>query len=59
VEGPAERTEADESDFKADVGHTVVRFAEQEHRSLNPAALQVAVRRLPERGPERPDEVSI
>jgi hypothetical protein len=58
VERPAERAKADEANLEADVRHRPVRFAEEEHRSLNSTPLQVAMRGLSERGPERPDEMS-
>src|SRR4051812_44248672 len=57
AEGPAERPEAREPDVEADVGDGAVGLAEQEHRPLDAAALEVAVRRLAERRPERADEV--
>src|SRR2546423_238896 len=58
AERAAECAEADEADVEADVGHRSVRFAQQLHRPLDPAPLEVAVRRLAERGAELPAEVS-
>src|SRR4051794_35583688 len=58
-ERPAERPEAGEPDLEADVAHRAIRLAQQEHRALDPPALEVAVRRLAERRPERPDEVRL
>src|SRR4051812_28453377 len=57
AEGPAERSEAREADVHADVRHRAVALPQQQHRALYPAALQVAVRRLAERGPEGADEM--
>src|SRR5882724_6762632 len=59
AEGPAERAQAREPDVQADVGHAAVGFAQQEHRALDPTALQVAVRGLAERSPEGADEVRL
>src|SRR3954463_9045795 len=53
----AERPQAREADVEADLGHAAVALAEQEHRSLDPAALQVAMRCLAESGTEGADEV--
>ena len=53
----AERAEAVESDVEADLGHGTVGLAQQLHRTLHPAALQVAVRRLAKRRPELAAEV--
>ena len=39
-----------EADAQADVGDGAVGLSKQEHRALDPAPLQVAVRRLPEDG---------
>src|SRR3954469_11249526 len=59
AERPAERPQAGEADVEADVGHAAVGLDEQEHRPLDAPALEVAVRRLAERRPERPDEVRL
>ena len=59
AERPAERPQAGEPDVEADVGHAAVGLAQQEHRPLDPPALQIAVRRLAERGAKRPDEVRL
>src|SRR5262245_54063121 len=48
AEGAAEGTEAVEPDVEGDLGDGTVGLAEELHRALHPAALQVAVRRLPE-----------
>src|SRR3954447_3110275 len=58
-EGAAERPEAGEADVEADVRDAVVGRAQQEHRPLDAAALEVAVRRLAERRSERADEVRL
>src|SRR4029077_1625965 len=58
AKGAAEGPEAAESDVEADVGDVVARFAQEEHGALDPAALQVAVRRLAESRSERADKVS-
>src|SRR5215213_11129608 len=58
-ECPAERPEAREANVEADLGHAAVGLPEQEHRSLDPAALQVAMRRLAERRAKGPDEVRL
>src|ERR671919_1004142 len=47
-EGPAERAQAREAHVEADLGYAAVGLPEQEHRPLDPAALQVAMRRLAE-----------
>src|SRR5690349_7318492 len=59
AERPAERPEAGEADVEADVGHAAVGLHEQEHRPLDAPALQVAMRRLAEGGPEGADEVRL
>src|SRR3954462_4990247 len=56
AEGAAERPEAGEADVEADVGHAAVGLHEQEHRALDPPALQVAMRGLAEGGPEGADK---
>src|SRR5580765_4229294 len=58
-ECPAERPEARKANVEADLGHTAVGLPEQEHRTLDPAALQVAMRRLAERGAKGPDEMRL
>src|SRR5579885_2323744 len=50
-ERPAERAEAAEPDVEADLGDRPTGLAEQFHRPLHPAALQVAMGRFAERGP--------
>src|SRR6266576_3678581 len=57
AERAAESAEAVEPDLEADLGDVAVRFAEHEHRSLDAAALEVAMRSLPECGTEGADEV--
>src|SRR4051794_26703007 len=52
-EGAAERAEAREAHLEADLGHGPPGLAQQRHGALQPAALQVAMRRLAERVPER------
>src|SRR5215207_2374133 len=59
AERPAEGPEAGEADVEADLRHAAVGLAQQEHRALDAAALQVTVRGLAERRPERPDEVRL
>src|SRR5207253_11502258 len=59
AERSTERAQAGEADIEADVGHAAGRLAQQEHRALDTAALQVAVRGLPERRVERADEVRL
>src|SRR4051812_18243107 len=59
MEGAAEGPEAPEADVEADVGDAAVGLAQQEHRALDPAALEVAVGRLAERRAEGPDEVRL
>ena len=51
--------EAREPDVQADLGHRPLGLAQQRHRALESAPLQVAVRRLPERLLERADEVRL
>src|SRR5487761_74715 len=46
VEGAAESAEAVEADLEADVGHAPIAFAQQEHRALDPAPLEVTMRRF-------------
>src|SRR6266511_3848085 len=58
-EGPAECPETCEAHVETDLGHAAVGLPEQEHRSLDSAALQVAMRRLAERGAKGPDEVRL
>src|SRR5580693_7765283 len=57
AKGTSERAEAVESDVEADLGYETVGLAQQLHRTLYPAALQVAVRRLAKRRPELAAEV--
>ena len=56
-ESPAKCPEAGEADVKADVGHGAAGLAQQEHRTLDPASLQVAMGRLAEDGAEAAAEV--
>jgi hypothetical protein len=58
-ERAGERAEAGEADVQADVGHAAVGLAQKEHGAFEPAALQVAVRRLAEGGAERANEVGL
>lgn len=55
--GSAKCPEAAEAYVEADVGHGAVTFAQQKHRTLDPAPLQIAVGRLPEDGAEASTEV--
>src|SRR6188508_428226 len=57
AERPAERTQAGEADVDADTGDREVGRAQQIHRALDAAPLQVTVRRLAERRSKRADEV--
>src|SRR5919112_727208 len=59
AERAAERAEAEEADVEADLGDAAVALAQQEHRALDAAALEVAVRGLAERRAERADEVRL
>src|ERR1700745_755056 len=54
----AEGTEAVEPDVEADGGNRAPRLAQELHGALDPTALQVAMRRLAERGPELAAEMS-
>src|SRR5207253_2510932 len=56
---PAERAEAHEAHVEADISHAAVALAEHELRALDAPALQVAMRGLAERRPERADEVRL
>src|SRR5687768_3355158 len=56
-EGAAERPQAGEADVQADLRHRLLGLAQQRHRALEPAPLEVAVWCLAERLLERPDEV--
>src|SRR5918992_612203 len=58
-ECPTERPETREAHVEADLRHAAVGLPEQEHRTLHTAALQVAMRRLAERGAKDPDEVRL
>src|ERR1700737_2393516 len=53
----AERAQAVESYVKADVRHAAVGRPQEEHGSLDPPALEVAVRGFTEGRPKRSDEV--
>ena len=46
-------------DVKADVAYAALGLTQKEHRPLDAAPLEVAVRRLAEGGPEGPDEVRL
>src|SRR5947207_15676375 len=58
-EGPAERPEAGEADVQADLRDTPVGLPQEEHRPLDAATLQVAMRGLSESGAKGPDEVRL
>src|SRR3981081_685437 len=53
----AECAQARKADVEAHIGHAPLRFAQQEHGSLDSPSLQVAVRSLPKGRLERPDEM--
>src|SRR5439155_13056558 len=55
----AESSKAPKPDVQADVGHGAFGLPQQEHGALDPAALQVAVRRLTKGRPEGPDEMRL
>ena len=57
AKGSTEGSEARESDVEADVGDAPVGLAQEEHRPLDPSALEVAMGRLAEDGPEAPAEM--
>ena len=57
TEHAAERAEAPEADSEAHLGHRERRVAEEFLGALDAAALEVAVRRLPEGLLEAPNEV--
>src|SRR5215207_441515 len=59
AEGPAEAAQAREPDVEADLRDRLLGLAQQRHRALEPASLQVAVRRLAERLLEGADEVRL
>src|SRR4051794_9610692 len=59
AEHARERAQADEADVEADLRDAAVGLPEQEHRALDAAALEVAVRRLAERLAEGADEVRL
>src|ERR687898_1406347 len=58
-ERAAEGAQAGEADVEADLSDAAVALPEQEHRALDPAPLQVAVRRLSEGGAEDPYEMRL
>src|SRR5215831_18625313 len=58
-ERPAEGPQAREADVVANVGDAPLGLAQQEHRPLDPATLEVAVWRLAEAGVEAADEVGL
>src|SRR5918992_2550381 len=58
-EGPAERPQAREAHVEADLGNAALGLTEHEHRPLDAAALQVAVRRLAEGRAKDADEVRL
>src|SRR4051794_18416223 len=55
-ERPAEAAKAHETGVEADLRHGPLGLAQERHRALEPAPLQIAVRRLAERLLEGPDE---
>src|ERR1700737_518843 len=55
----AEGAEAGEPHVQADVGDAALGLAQQEHRSLDPPSLEIAMRRLSKGRAERPDEVRL
>src|SRR3977135_104178 len=57
AEGTSECAGAVESNVETDLGYGTVGLAQQLHRTLHPAALQVAVRRLAKGRPELATEV--
>src|SRR5215211_3467567 len=59
AERTAEGPEAGEPHVEADLGHAAIGLAQHEHGALDPAALEVAMRRLAERRPEGPDEMRL
>src|SRR5438270_1229293 len=59
AKAPAERAQAVEADVEADVHDAAVGRPQQEHRPLDPAALQVAVRRLAEGRAKSSDEMRL
>src|SRR5262249_61314502 len=59
VERPAERSQAGEADVETNLGDGTAGFAEQKHGALDPATLEVTVRRFAERGTEGADEVGL
>jgi hypothetical protein len=59
AERPAEGSQAHEADVEADVSDAAVGLAQEEHRALHPAPLQVPVRGLPEDITEAADEVRL
>jgi hypothetical protein len=59
LERAAERPEAEEADVQGDLGDAAVGLAQEDHRALDAAALQVAVRRLAEGRAERAAEVRL
>jgi hypothetical protein len=58
AEGPAERAQAGEANVEANVGDASVGLAQQEHRSLDPAPLQIVMRRFAKDGAETTAEMS-
>src|SRR4029077_13572973 len=59
VKGLAEGAKAREANVEADIGNASVGAAQQEERSLDAPALQIAVRCLAECPAKRPNEVSL
>src|SRR5262249_57870426 len=58
-ERPTERPQAREADVVADVGDAPLGLAQQEHRALDTATLEIAMWRLTEAGSEAADEMSL
>src|SRR5688572_7016051 len=59
AKGTTERSQAREADVEADLGDAAIGLAQEEHRALDPAPLQIAVRRLAEGGAKGADEVRL
>src|SRR5215210_1090136 len=59
AERPPEAADAREADIQADLAHAEVALPQHEHRALHSPALEIAVWRLAEGGPEGADEVGL